>query len=111
MNLAAGLALRHKSQNYQTNLGNSFELGWLRFGEEGREEGLRGPILPSESVLAGAICLPSSADAAKSGRKPCSRSVENLVSPWNGYSGARNVGLGQDTGPALLIKGEATVNE
>ena len=30
------MALRHKSQNYQTNLGNSFELRWLRFEEEGQ---------------------------------------------------------------------------
>ena len=34
--------------------------------------------------------------------------IENLVSPWNGYAQERS---SSDTGPALLIKGEATVNE
>ena len=47
-------------------------------------------ILPIEFVLARVICLPFSVDAAKSERKSYSRSVENLVSPWNGYSRAKN---------------------
>ena len=41
-------------------------------------------------ALARVICLPSSADGAKSGRRFFSQSVENLVSPWNGYSRTRN---------------------
>jgi len=41
----AGLAPRHKSQNYKTNSSNSFELSWLRFEEQaktGQEEGFLG---------------------------------------------------------------------
>ena len=34
--------------------------------------------------------LPSSTHATKSKRKFCSRSVENSIGPWNGYSRARS---------------------
>jgi hypothetical protein len=54
-------------------------------------------ILPIELVLARIICLPSSADKAKSGRKSCSRSVENLASCWNGYSRERSSSVWERT--------------
>jgi hypothetical protein len=80
-------------------------IGTILLRERARGRGCRDSIsrrqnLLVESVCVRAICLPSSADEAKSERKSCSRSVENLVSPWNGYSQERS---SSDMGPALLF--------
>ena len=48
----------------------------------------RKPVPHDGLVSARVIFRQSSMDATKSEGRSCSRSVENLVSPWNGYSQA-----------------------